>query len=179
MKGKPFKKIASVLKAFAPTALTALGGPAGGLAATIMKRAMGDESMDDSTLEDAILQASQTPEGVAKLKQIEADLEKAEMENDFEFERLATENTRGAREMAIATTLKPQIIIACFYLAGYFTTLGYMLYLATQGYAFDDDMGDLIKVLLSAFGVGVPIILQFFFGSSAGSKAKDAAALGK
>lgn len=57
MKGQPFKRLFGVLKTVAPTAVAALGGPYGALAAGVMKKVMGDESMADEDLENAVLAA--------------------------------------------------------------------------------------------------------------------------
>jgi hypothetical protein len=175
MKGEPFKKIAAVLKNVAPTLLTASTGGLAPLALNIAKSVLGNTGMDDNSLLDTISAATGSSEGLTKLREIEAALQQAELENNFKFEELATKNTIDARAMAVKTGLGTQKLIACWYLGGYFGTLATMIYFGAQGLSFDTGMLELIKQLMTAFSIGVPIILQFFFGSSAGSKAKDAA----
>ena len=175
MKGQPFKKIGGILKKVAPKLLVASTGGAAPLAMTIAKQVLGDQAITDDELENQVASMTNTTEGLAKLREIDAALKQAEMDNGFKFEELATRNTEGARAMAIAQGLGPQKVIATLYLGGYFTTLIVMLVLAAKGVSFDDSVLELIKTLMTAFSIGVPIILQFFFGSSAGSKHKDIA----
>ena len=78
--GRPFARIGAVLKQIAPTLLAGFGGPAGALVASIAKKAMGDDTMTDDALQNAVEMAAGNSEGVAKLKQIEADLVKFELD---------------------------------------------------------------------------------------------------
>ena len=155
----------------APVLGSTLGGPLGGVAMKFIADKFTGGNTGD--VEDFLLSAN--PEILAQLKMADKEFEKQMKELDIDLERIHAEDRQSARTMAVQTTLWPQIIIATGYLGGYFSVLGYLLYLTTQGTITEGPMLEMIKTLLAAFGVGVPIVLQFFFGSSAGSKEKTAA----
>ena len=70
-----WKTAASALRKIAPSAATALGGPAGGLAATVIAGALGV----DRTPQAVIEAVKADPQAALKLAEISADLEKAAM----------------------------------------------------------------------------------------------------
>lgn len=176
LKGQPFKKLFGVLKNVAPTAVAALGGPYGALAAGVMKRVMGNETMQDGELENAVLAASASPADVVKLKEIEAAIKAQEASLGIRFAELEVEDRQGARQLAIQTSLWPQIVLSGLFIVGYFVIVG--LFFSAS---LEVPMSDAFNVLLGVITGSVPTILAFWFGSSRGSQAKDAtiASLGK
>jgi len=166
--GTSLKKI---LGGIAPTIGAAVGGPFGGIAMKFLAdKFTGGET---GKVEDFLL--SSNPETLKELKVAELEFQKHLKELDVDLEKIHAGDRDSAREMAIKTTLMPQMIIAATYLLGYFSALGYLIYLAASGIVMSEQLADLIKTLMAAFSVGIPIILQFFFGSSSGSKEKTAA----
>jgi hypothetical protein len=177
MKGKPFQRIAGILKNVAPTLLE-MAGPGGSLIAGIARKAMGDETMTDETLEERVAAATQTTEGLAQLKQIQADLDKAELDYNFKFaelyveaESVAAADRANARQMATSQTtiLTPQNILAALFIVGYLTMMG--LYFSESLVI---PMDDTFKTLVGVLTAGVMLILNFYFGSTVGSQTKTA-----
>lgn len=165
------KTLKGIVGAIAPTIGTALGGPFAGIAMKFLADKF--TGGDTGEVEDFMLGAS--PEALKELKLAEMEFKKDLAELDIKLEEIHAGDRDSARAMAVKTTLAPQMVIAAVYLLGYFGALGYMIYLAAWGVELSVQLADLIKTLLSMFSIGIPIILQFFFGSSSGSKEKTAA----
>lgn len=165
------RKLKNFLAGVAPALGSALGGPMGGVAMKFLADKF--TGGDTGKVEDFLL--SSDPQTLKDLKIANLEFETTMKELDIDLESLHAADRADARQMAIKTTLWPQIVIAAFYLSGYFGALGYLIYLAAYGVELSPQLADLIKTLMAAFGIGVPIVLQFFFGSSAGSKEKTSA----
>jgi hypothetical protein len=94
-----------VIASVAPTLATALGGPLGGLAASVAgKILLGKTSADPGEVQDFVL-AHQTPETFLKLKQVEAELAKEQRELEIESEP----SRRGTEPRRETGTRKPKI----------------------------------------------------------------------
>lgn len=158
-----------IVKGVAPVLGGALGGPFGGVAAKVLAdKLLGNPNADVKDIEQFILGAS--PEQLAVLKRLDQQFEKDMAELGFKKEELHVRDRESAREMA-KVDMKPQIILSVIY------TLGYCLVL----YAF---MGGDVEILdntkaefnmvLGVMTAAQVQILNFWFGSSSGSKEKDA-----
>lgn len=163
----PFQKLAGILKQVAPTLLAGVGGPAGALVATIAKKALGDPNMTQDALETAIETASATPDGLLKLREIEADLQKAEAENGFKFAELEVDDRKDARarQISLKDTMPQQV----FYLlsVGFFGALTFMFVkgLPPTG-------GEPLLIMIGSLGTAWSASVAYFVGSSAGSSRK-------
>ncbi len=167
MKNQPFKKFFGIVKQVAPTLLAGVAGPGGLLAATIAKKVLGNEAMSDDQLEEAVATATGTADGLAKLRTIEAELQKAEVEYGFKFQELEVNDRADARAMAEATSILPQVALSALFIVGYFTMMG--LFFSEH---LTIPMDDSFKILLGVLTASIPQILAFWFGSSIGSKQK-------
>lgn len=174
MKGQPFKRLFGVLKNVAPTAVAALGGPYGALAAGVMKKVMGNESMPDQDLESAVLAAAASPADVVKLKEIEAAIQAQEASLGIRFAELEVEDRQGARNLAIQTNYWPQVVLSVLFVVGYFVILG-LFFSATLVIP----MNEAFMVMLGVLTAGVPQVMSFWLGSSSGSQTKTALISGK
>lgn len=167
MRHQPFKKLWGVLKKVAPTLLAASGSPLAPLAYGIAKRALGDESMTDEKLEEAVAVATGTTEGLAKLRAIEAELTKIEIEQEFKFEELATDDRKDARARQIELKdYTPQIVL-------YLTSLGFfgvLVLLLIRG--LPETGEEVLLMMIGALGSAWTASVQYFVGSSAGSRRK-------
>lgn len=165
----PFQKLGGILKAVAPTLLKAVGGPGAAIALTIAKKALGGEGLSDDALTEAVEAATTTPEGIQKLREIEADLKKTEGELGFKFEQLATQDRADARAREIAMGGQ-----------GDHTTrnLAYVMIFAFIAVALGVLMGFAkVESALAGTIVGYMVgeakqVIAYYFGSSSGSKAK-------
>jgi hypothetical protein len=165
--GKPFAKLGAILKQIAPTLLAGFGGPAGPLVAAIVKKSLGDPAMTDAAMQDAVTAATTTPEGLEKLKQIEADLQKAELDYQIKFAELDVQDRASARDLAEKTSALPQIGLSALFVSGYFIILVMFFYHPTG-----IPMSEAFTIMLGVLTAGMSQVLNYFLGSSSGSAAK-------
>ena len=155
------------LGALAPTLATALGGPLAGAATKfIAGKLLGDESADLSDIEKAVLGAS--PEQLAQLKEIDNEFKIGMKKLDIDVIKISVDNTKSARDMA-KINMWPQIVLSAFFVVGYFSIL---ISLGFGYFSLDTPAKDTLILLLGIMTREMPTIMQFWFGSSFGSKNK-------
>jgi hypothetical protein len=153
------------LAQIAPGIATALGGPLAGLAVTAISKALGiDEKEVQSTIEQGKLSADQ----LTSLKQAEIQLQAKAQELGLDFEKLATDDRKSARDMQIATksfvpALLSILVVTAWSLIQYF--------LLTHVIA--QEMRELIARVLGTLDGALMLVLSFYFGSSSSSQDKD------
>lgn len=158
----------SIIGTVAPGIATMLGGPLAGMAVRALGGALlGDENASEDAVETAVLQAN--PEALAKVRIADADLKARLAEAGVDLERMAKEDRAGARAMAIGTTLKPQVILAAVFIIGFVMILWTVF---SGAVILDDTGGKIALMLIGILAAGVTQIMNFFFGSSSGSKEK-------
>ena len=165
MKWKLSDKAAATIKAVAPGLATALGGPLAGAAAGALLSALGG---DERAAEAALLE--QKPETLLALRKAEQDFQVRMRELDLEPERLATADRSSARELA-KTNMRPQMILSGAFVAGYFTIFIWLLVIDVE---LNIRQATMVNVLMGVLTAGVVKILDFWFGSTAGSAQKSA-----
>lgn len=158
-------KAKDVIGVVAPTLGAALGGPLGGLAGQLLGSLVSGKGTAD--LETVLLE--QKPETMLALRQAEQEFLLKLDELGVERERIAMADRASAREMA-KVNMKPQIIISATFLGGYFAIL--LLRMSGVFEVTPDDR--VVDNLMTALTYGVPLILAFWFGSTAGSATKSA-----
>jgi len=157
----------SIVKTVAPALGTALGGPMAGMAIReISNRWLGKESADAKEIEQAVLNAS--PEQLAELRKIDSDFNVRMRELDIDLEKLQVEDRKSARSL-FSVSVWPQILLSAVFGAGYFWVL--YLFMA-HGVTIDDSLRDAFNIILGVLTAAISSILQFWFGSSSGSKEK-------
>lgn len=159
----------SLIKTVAPWIGTAVGSPLGGMAIEAATSAMGISTKTTDALKQALSGA--TPEQMLALKQADnafqlqmqslgfADIEK--------LAELATENTKDARAMQVATRSQVPAVLAILITFGFFGVLVGMLsgkLTATDNQA--------LLIMLGALGAAWGAVVNYFFGSSADSGRK-------
>lgn len=152
----------------APMLATALGGPLAGVAVGMATKALGIEN-NPNALAEAV--SSGNPDVLVKLKQVDADFRVEMRRLGIKEQEIASLDRASARDMATKTTLKPQAILATVFVVGFIA----VLYAVFSGEVTISD--DLLKVgmyLLGILSAGITQIMNFFFGSSVGSKEKTA-----
>lgn len=164
-----------LVKSVAPVLGTALGGPFGGMASKwLAGELLGDENAGQDVLEEAIQTAN--PETFAKVKSLEMDFKKEmariglqEKQLRVDEEKIHASDRRSARGL-FKVNIWPQIVISAIYIVGYF----YVLHSILSGdISIPAEMQRQVDVLLGGLTLAIPMILQFWFGSSTGSKEKD------
>lgn len=167
LKNQPFKKLGNILKQVAPLALSAASGGAAPLIMSATKGIFGEQAGTDGGFVAAIEQALTTPEGMAKLKELELAAQKLEADTGIRFAELEVEDRQGARDLAKATSIWPQVALSVMFVVGYFVILG-LFFSSTLTIP----MNEAFMVMLGVLTAGVPQVMAFWLGSSSGSKQK-------
>lgn len=151
------------LKQIAPTIASAFGSPLAGLAVTAVSKALGiDESEVKKTIESNSLSAEQ----ITQIKLAELELKKQAQDLGINFERLAVEDRKSARDMQMTTKsrLVPTlaIVIVFSFIAVVIGTLSGLTHIEST----------LAGTLVGYLSAKAEQVIAFYFGSSAGSQAK-------
>jgi len=156
------------LRTVAPALGTALGGPMVGLAVrTVSETLLGKPDATEDELAAAIKGA--TPEQMLALQQADFAFKSHMAELEVDLERISQEDRASARSMATKTSILPQGILSLFYIGGYFI----LLYLfATGEITVQQDLKTEFNMLLGMLSAPMIAIINFWFGSSAGSAKK-------
>ncbi len=158
----------SLLKVVAPVLGGAIGGPFGSIAVKALIDGMDDDITTEDQMKEAVQNAS--PETLAKLKQIDTNFKVTMKELGVKEKDIIAKDRDSARNMAIQTTLLPQMIISIIFI----TAFAVILYTTFTGLT---EMGEtqktIVNILLGILSAGVVQVMNFWFGSSSGSKEKD------
>lgn len=153
-----------VLATVAPLLGTALGGPFGGLAGTLLAKALG--TTDPKAMDAAI--TSTDPDILLKLKQADNDFQAQLKALDISEEKLSFDDTANARAREVAVHDSTPHVLAYGITVGFFGILGYLLWNGKP------PGGDVMMVMLGSLGTAWTGIVAYYFGSSAGSADKSA-----
>ena len=162
------------LGAVAPALATALGGPMAGMAAAVAIKKLGGQDVgEDQNIENiAAAVASGDPGVFVRLREAEQEYLLDMKRLDLDHEKLHQADRTSARELATNVGMHPQIVLSGIYTLGYFALLYVLL---TGQLQYSDQHRELVAVLLGVMTKAQSDIMQFWFGSSAGSKEKSAA----
>jgi len=161
--GKVAKQL---LGSVAPTVARAIGGPFGGLAASVLESAFGT---DDTTAIEKQL-ATGNPEALLKLKQAEQDMLVRMRELDIREDQLYIEDTKDARLLAREQGTTPQLILTALFLAIYAALLWIFF---TMEFELNDWQRGQVGILIGVVTAAVGQVINFWFGTSKGSKDKQ------
>lgn len=155
------------LMSIAPTVATALLGPLGGIAIAGLGKVLGLDNATTKDITKAIQDGKITPDQLAEIQKMELQFKADEAERGFKYAELQFKDVQGAREMQIANNSATPTILSYGVLIGG----GAMLWSVLFGYAKADSVlaGTLIGYAVSE----MKQVLQYWFGSSQGSKDKD------
>ena len=168
-------QLLNIVKTVAPTIATAMGGPLAGMAVrTLSETLLGKP---DGTQEElAAAAAAATPDQLLALKNAENNFKLEMKKLDVDLERISAGDRDSARQMAMQNPRDwtPRALAGVI-TVGFFGVLMYMLMfgLPTSG------GGEAMLVMLGTLGTAWGAVVSFYFGSSAGSRAKDEASAGK
>lgn len=155
-----FDAIKGIVGAVAPTLGTALGGPLGGAAASMLADALGCEN-DQRSIEKAVQSA--TPEQLALIKKSELEFEAKMKELDVDLFALETKDKQDARNhFAKDWTAKLiGLIMVCFF-CSYIAMITIM--------PPEQNSMELINLVLGYMGGLVSAVISFYFGASQSNK---------
>jgi len=153
------------IEKLAPTVASALGSPVAGMAVGALESALGMSAQDvKATVESGKLTADQ----VAAIQQSELAIKAKAQELGLDFEKLAVEDRTSARNMQMNVKSWVPPFLALSVTVGFF---GILVGMMTQKFA----TSDALMLMLGSLGTAWTGIIAFYFGSSAGSQAKDEA----
>ncbi len=151
------------LKTIAPTIATALGGPLAGLAVDAVSKAIG---IDPKDVQATISEGKLTSDQIMAIKQAEIQMAARAQEMGLDFAKLGNEDRKSAREMQAETRSYIPAILAISVTVGFF---GILVGMMTETFK----TSDALMLMLGSLGTAWTGIIAFYFGSSAGSQAKD------
>jgi hypothetical protein len=144
----------SILKSAAPALATAVAGPLGGAAVTMIADKLG---LSDKTV-DAVTQALTTnPESIQKLKEL-----------DLEFAKVDAADRDSARKMQMTNRSRMPAVLSIVTVIGFFSLLlgAATGYLSLTG-------SDVMMLLLGVLARETASVYNFWLGSSNSSQQKD------
>jgi len=151
------------LTQIAPSIATALGGPLAGLAVTALSKALG---VDEKEVQNTIQSGKLSAEQLASIKQAELELKAKAQQLGLDFEKLANDDRKSARDLQVSTKSIVPPLLAMVVTTGFFG----ILFALMMGYATKSDE---LMIMLGSLGTAWTGIIGFYFGSSAGSQDKD------
>jgi len=153
----------SWLEQIAPTIATALGGPLAGMAVSAVSKAIG---VSPEEVQNVIQSGKMDATQIAALQQAELELKKQAQQLGLDFAKLSNEDRASARTMqtSVRSFIPPTLSILVT--VGFF---GILIGLMLQKF----QTSDALMLMLGSLGTAWTGIIAFYFGSSAGSQAKD------
>jgi len=153
----------SWIEQIAPTIATALGGPLAGLAVDAVSKAIG---VDPKDVQDTINTGKLSAEQIASIQQAELTLKTKAQEMGLDFEQLAVNDRKSARDMQMTVKSWIPPILAIGITIGFFG----IMYGMMSGHV---QSSEALMILLGSLGTAWTGVISFYFGSSASSQAKD------
>jgi len=159
-------KFGPLLGQVAPSIATALGGPLAGVAIKTLSNALfGHEDATEQQVSEAM--ATATPDQLAAIKKIDADFKLQMRSLDIDLERIAAGDRDSARKMQSETRDWTPKILAFFITFGFFGALVWILV-----FGIPKTGTEVLLMMLGSLSTSWTGVVQFYYGSSAGSKAK-------
>ena len=166
----PFDKIKGVLGTLAPTILTGLGGPLGGVAGSILGKVIkGDPKAAAEDVVSAITPAPD-PDTVLKLKDAENQFQEFMAANNLSIQEADNEDRASARQMQISVKSLTPGLLTLIVTVGFFG----LLFILTKR---DVPAGskEVLYSMVGVLGTAWVSIVNIYFGSSSGSADKTEA----
>ena len=153
----------SWIESIAPTIASCLGGPLAGLAVEAVSKAIG---VDPNQVQDTINSGKLTADQIAQIQAAEISLKEKAQQMGLNFEELAVQDRKSARDMQTTTKSFIPPLLALIITVGFFGILvGMMTGKVTSS--------DALMLLLGSLGTAWTGVISFYFGSSASSQNKD------
>ena len=165
--GDTLGRIGEAVAEAAPTVAAALGGPLAGAAADVLRRVvLGDEAASDEALMGAVM--ANDPQTLLALRRAEHAFRRAVLEAEAEGQRVAAADRADARAREVAVRDRTPAMLGAAVITGFFAALGLMLWREVP-----DGAEPAFAIMLGALSTMTGAVVNYYFGSSVGSKAKD------
>lgn len=151
-----FDAIKGIIGAVAPSLGTALGGPLGGAAASVIAEALGCDN-DQRAIERAVQAA--TPEQLAEIKKAELKFEAKMKELDVDLFAIEAKDKQDARKHFSKDWTAKLIALI---MVGFFCTYIGMITIMPP----EQNSMELINLVLGYMGGLVSAVISFYFGAS-------------
>ena len=148
----------------APTIASALGGPLAGLAVTVLSKSL---NVAPHEVNDIIQSNKLNADQIAQVKLAELELQRQAQELGLDFAKIEVADSVSARNMEMATKSNIPAILAAI------TTVGFFGILILLFFNKVDPSNNALMIMLGSLGTAWTGVIGFYFGSSAGSQAKD------
>lgn len=158
---------------FLATAVGSVGGPLGSVAANALGKALGVDKAEPSIDELGAAYANATPEQRLAAEKEEHDfadkMQAAGYDHVEKLEAISAADRASARDREIKTgdKITPRAL-ACIVVIAWVATQTVMLF-----HIIDPSMRELVARVLGTLDAALMLVLGYYFGSSAGSAAKD------
>lgn len=167
------ESILNLVRTVAPSIASAVGGPLAGMAVrTISEVLLGKPDGTEAELEEAAAKA--TPEQLLALKKAEQEFTVRMRELDIDLERIANNDRDSARDREVKTKDWMPRALAIVIVGGFMLTVFLVLMGYVEGMK-DPLMATTVGTLIGFVSAKCEQVVAYYFGSSAGSKAKDEA----
>ena len=151
------------LKMIAPTLATAIGGPFGTMAYGLAAKVM---NISPEEAQRTIESGKLTAEQIASVQLAEIEIKAKAQELGLDFAKVAADDRKSARDMQTATRSMLPPVLAILVTLGFF---GILVGMMTKTFA----TSDALLLMLGSLGTAWTGIIAIYFGSSAGSQAKN------
>ena len=122
---------------------------------------------DTGKVEDFLLSAH--PEQLQQLKIADIEFRREMAKLGVDLERIAVDDRKDARDLAKTRGLLVQAALSVFYTVGYFSVFFAFIFGKVQ---VDENYTEMVVTLIGALGAAQLQVLNFWFGSSSGSREK-------
>lgn len=154
----------SLVGSIAPILGGSLGGPLGAMAGKWLSNELG---VDESDLEATVSNAD--PDTLLKIRELDSKFKTDMAKLGLDEKKLHAQDRDSARQMAAKTTLLPQMAISVVFIAG-FMFIAYQVFGGSVELTGSSET--MATYLLGILSGGIVQVMNFFFGSSSGSKEK-------
>ena len=151
------------ITSIAPTIATCLAGPLGGMAIELLSKHL---NIDPKDVQDTINNGKLTADQIASVQAAELAIKAKAQEMSLDFEQLATQDKKSARDMQMTVKSWIPPILAIGITIGFFGIMVGMMSGHVQS-------SEALMILLGSLGTAWTGVISFYFGSSASSQAKD------
>jgi hypothetical protein len=157
-----------LIGAVAPTIATALGGPLAGIAVRALGSALG---LPDGTPPEAVAAAvaTATPDQLLDVRRADQAFAAQMKQLDVDFDKVAAQDRASARAREVSVHDSTPAVLAYALTAGFFALLGLLAFRGVP-----EVNASAVNILLGGLGTAWIMAMTYYFGSSSGSKTKDA-----